>query len=213
MKNPLRNLLTPSEQRILLFLLTVLLMGNVLALLGWTAPVNSATDADSLRKAVKTDVPLRIDIRTASLEELVTLPGIGEKRAADIIAYRGGKPFKSVNQLLEVKGIGTKTYAKLLPDLLVFGDSTNVETKTEKSSRSSSSKAGKASSKPLGMVNINKAGLEELCTLSGIGEVKAKAIIEWRNTNGAFSSIEDITKVKGIGAKTLEKNRDRLRTD
>lgn len=213
MNNPLRNLLTPSEQRILLFLLTILLLGNGLALMGWNPPADKGSEADSLSKAVEHDVPLRLDIRTATAEELGTLTGIGEKRAADIIAFRLKTPFTSVNQLLQVKGIGAKTYAKLLPDLLVFGDSTNVELTGEKNTKTTKSKTDKETSKPLGMVNINKAGLEELCTLSGIGEVKAKAIIEWRNANGAFESIEDITKVKGIGAKTLEKNRDRLRTD
>ena len=210
MENPLRNLLTPSEQRILLFLLTVLLLGNVLSLMGWTPSAAEATDPDSLSKAVEKDAVLRLDIRTATADELCTLAGIGEKRAADIIAYRQKSPFTSVNQLLQVKGIGAKTYAKLLPDLLIFGDSTNVELLGEKSVKSAKTKKDKPDKASLKPVNINTAGLEELCSLSGIGEVKAKAIIEWRKANGTFESIADITKVKGIGAKTLEKNRDRL---
>jgi len=40
--------------------------------------------------------------------------------------------------------------------------------------------------------------------------VKAQAIIDWREENGSFETIEDIMKVKGIGAKTFEKNKDRL---
>ena len=53
-------------------------------------------------------------------------------------------------------------------------------------------------------ININTATAEELMALNGIGEKKAAAIIEYRNTYGAFASIEDLTKVSGIGAKTLE---------
>ncbi len=58
-----------------------------------------------------------------------------------------------------------------------------------------------------GLVNINTAGLEELKTLNGIGDVKAQAVIDYRNAHGPFSSAEQITEVKGIGEKTLEKIR------
>ncbi|MDK9865456.1 helix-hairpin-helix domain-containing protein [Staphylococcus equorum] len=53
--------------------------------------------------------------------------------------------------------------------------------------------------------NINSATEEELLTVPGIGPSKAKSIIEYREQNGAFESIEQLTEVKGIGAKTLEK--------
>ena len=51
----------------------------------------------------------------------------------------------------------------------------------------------------IGKVNINQASKEELMTLTGIGESKAKDIISYREKNGPFASIEDIKKVSGIG--------------
>ena len=58
-------------------------------------------------------------------------------------------------------------------------------------------------------VSLNHGTLEELMTLSGIGEAKAQKIISYRNQT-PFKSIEEITNVSGIGASTFEKNKDRL---
>ena len=54
-------------------------------------------------------------------------------------------------------------------------------------------------------VDINNANIKELSSLKGIGAVKSKSIIEYRK-NYCFKSAKELTKVKGIGNKTLEKN-------
>lgn len=59
-----------------------------------------------------------------------------------------------------------------------------------------------------GLVNINTAAKEQLCTLTGIGESKAQAIIEYRNAHGGFSEKEDIMKVTGIKQSGYEKIKD-----
>ena len=61
-----------------------------------------------------------------------------------------------------------------------------------------------------GKVSLNSATLEELTTLPGIGEGKAKAIIEYRDNNNGFKSIEEIKEVKGIGESLFEKIKDYL---
>ncbi len=73
---------------------------------------------------------------------------------------------------------------------------------------------GKASSavktKADGPININTASAEELDALPGIGPAMAKRIIEYRETEGAFTAIEDIKKVKGIGEAKFEKMKDKI---
>ncbi|MDR2647839.1 MAG: helix-hairpin-helix domain-containing protein [Oscillospiraceae bacterium] len=54
-------------------------------------------------------------------------------------------------------------------------------------------------------VNLNTATLEQLETLPGIGPVKAEAILAYRAQRGAFSSVEQLLDINGIGEKTLEK--------
>lgn len=75
------------------------------------------------------------------------------------------------------------------------------QTESKPSTSSSSSKVPK-------MVNINTASVSELASsLPGIGEVKAQAIVNYRNTNGPFRSVDELINVKGIGEATLEKLR------
>ena len=61
-----------------------------------------------------------------------------------------------------------------------------------------------------GKININQAGVEELVTLDQVGEKYAQRIVEYRQTNGPFKKPEDIMKIKGIGSKIWEANKDRI---
>jgi len=60
------------------------------------------------------------------------------------------------------------------------------------------------------LVNLNTATAKELMTLNGIGPSKAEAILSYRTENGNFQSIEDLTKVSGIGDKTFEKLKEAI---
>jgi competence protein ComEA len=60
-------------------------------------------------------------------------------------------------------------------------------------------------------VNINTASASEIsAALKGIGEKRAEAIVNYREQNGAFSTLDDLLAIKGIGEKVLEKNADRI---
>lgn len=61
-----------------------------------------------------------------------------------------------------------------------------------------------------GKINLNTADVSELQQLNGIGQKKAEAIIDYREQNGSFQTIEEITKVSGIGQQTFEKLKEHL---
>jgi competence protein ComEA len=63
-----------------------------------------------------------------------------------------------------------------------------------------------------GTVNVNTASLEELTLLPGIGESRAKALIETRKRLGGFKSVDDLLEVKGIGDASLERLRPHVTT-
>ena len=75
--------------------------------------------------------------------------------------------------------------------------------------KNSATKATKGISKD---ININTADKEQLILLPGIGPVIADAILAYRKDNGNFKSIDELTKVKGIGEKTLVKLKPFLQT-
>lgn len=61
------------------------------------------------------------------------------------------------------------------------------------------------------LVNLNTATAEELsAALEGVGAAKAELIVQYRDQNGKFTSVEQLLEVKGIGVATLEKNKSRI---
>ena len=80
-------------------------------------------------------------------------------------------------------------------------ESIKVETKTNNTKTNNTTKTNKK-------ISINKASVKELTSLSGIGEAKAKKIVDYREKNGPFKSIDDIKKVSGIGEGIFAKIKD-----
>ncbi|NOU57746.1 ComEA family DNA-binding protein [Brevibacillus borstelensis] len=80
------------------------------------------------------------------------------------------------------------------------------------SASASGSSSGSASPSAAGKgVNVNTATLEELMTLPGVGESRAKAILEYRTKKGGFRSPDELKQISGIGAKIYERMKDQIR--
>ena len=93
---------------------------------------------------------------------------------------------------------------------VVESGASGTENGEQESNNTSNESSKTETNQASGKVNINVASLEELMTISGIGESKAKAILEYRNTKGKFNSIEDIKNVSGIGDALYAKIKDSI---
>ena len=129
----------------------------------------------------------------------VKKPGVYElpinSRVNDAIKAAGGS--------LQSSDLSFVNQARLIKD----GEQIYIERKISNAiarTRSSSSSLN-------GILNLNRASAKELEKLPGIGPVLASRIIEYRKINGNFQSIDDLRKVQGIGASTLEKFKSKIR--
>ena len=103
--------------------------------------------------------------------------------------------------------VSVKTSDVITNDVDKVKEETTTEsvTKTPEEGSSPANEISSEQKKETTSVNINESSIEELTTISGIGESKAKAIIEYRTANGPFKSVEDIKNVSGIGDKLYDK--------
>lgn len=167
------------------------------------AEVTAVSKDSSTEKEVKEE-PLEQDLITVDVKGAVKSPGIYDlpvgSRVNDAVQKAGGltdqADSKSLNLAQEVSD-----------EALVY-----VPTKGEEASQQSGSGATSSTSKEK-KVNLNKASLEELKQVKGLGGKRAQDIIDHREANGKFKSVDELKKVSGIGTKTIEKLKDYVTVD
>lgn len=89
----------------------------------------------------------------------------------------------------------------------------NAASVSSNTGQSSTSGTSEVTSQKGNKVNLNTADLSELQTISGIGQKRAQDILDYREANGKFNSVDDLKNVSGVGAKTLEKLKEYVTVD
>lgn len=140
-------------------------------------------------------VKMYVDIKGA-----VKLPGMYEvtsdMRVLNVIDMAGG--------LKETADDSQVNFSQRIEDQMVIYIPVEGEELSETAIAGTNSNTANISKNEDGKVNLNQATKEELMTLSGVGEKKAEKIIEYREENGSFKTIEDLKNVNGFGEKSFE---------
>ena len=166
----------------------------------------AAVSKDSVsEKDVKKEEPLEQDLITVDVKGAVKAPGIYDlpvgSRVNDAVQKAGGLTEQADSKSLNLA-------QKVSDEALVY-----VPTKGEEVANQQTNSGAPSSTSKDKKVNINKAILEELKQVKGLGGKRAQDIIDHREANGKFKSVEELKKVSGIGAKTIEKLKDYVTVD
>ena len=169
----------------------------------------SAVSKDSssekeVKKEEKEESPEQ-DLITVDVKGAVKSPGIYDlpvgSRVHDAVQKAGGLTEEADSKSLNLA-------QKISDEALVY-----VPTKGEEAASQQAASGTTPSTSKDKKVNLNKASLEELKQVKGLGGKRAQDIIDHREANGKFRSVDELKKVSGIGAKTIEKLKDYVTVD
>ncbi|XP_072880140.1 endonuclease/exonuclease/phosphatase family domain-containing protein 1 [Hemitrygon akajei] len=151
----------------------------------------------------------RLNINTATEEELMTLPGVNRMVAQNIVEYReciGG--FKKVEDLALVSGIGAAKLEQVKLEICVassrsFGSTQHSPSSTRREPYSETLSSASR-------VNVNLATVAQLMSLRGISDEVARNIVSYRKERGPFETVDDLAKVTSVSHALLERVRPRI---
>ena len=165
----------------------------------------AAVSKDLLTEKEVKEEPLEQDLITVDVKGAVKSPGIYDlpvgSRVNDAVQKAGGLTEQADSKSLNLA-------QKVSDEALVY-----VPTKGEEAASQQTASGTASSTSKEKKINLNKASLEELKQVKGLGGKRAQDIIDHRETNGKFKSVDELKKVSGIGAKTIEKLKDYVTVD
>ena len=154
---------------------------------------------------VKKEEPVEQDLITVDVKGAVKAPGIYDlpvgSRVNDAVQKAGGLTEQADSKALNLA-------QKVSDEALLY-----VPTKGEEAVSQQTASGTVSSTSKEKKVNLNKASLEELKQVKGLGGKRAQDIIDHRESNGKFKSVDELKKVSGIGTKTIEKLKDYVTVD
>ncbi|ORO64598.1 helix-hairpin-helix domain-containing protein [Streptococcus oralis] len=169
------------------------------------AAVSKETSTEKEVKKEEKDESPEQDLITVDVKGAVKSPGIYDlpvgSRVHDAVQKAGGLTEEADSKSLNLA-------QKVSDEALVY-----VPTKGEEAASHQAASETTPSTSKDKKVNLNKASLEELKQVKGLGGKRAKDIIDHREANGKFKSVDELKKVSGIGAKTIEKLKDYVTVD
>ena len=169
------------------------------------AEVAAVSKDSSAEKEVTKEELVEQDLITVDVKGAVKSPGIYDlpvgSRVNDAVQKAGGLTEQADSKSLNLA-------QKVSDEALVY-----VPTKGEESASQQTASGAASSTIKENKVNLNKASLEELKQVKGLGGKRAQDIIDHREANGKFKSVDELKKVSGIGAKTIEKLKDYVTVD
>ena len=169
------------------------------------AAVSKDSSSEKEVKKEEKDESPEQDLITVDVKGAVKSPGIYDfpvgSRVHDAVQKAGGLTEDADSKSLNLA-------QKVSDEALVY-----VPTKGEEAASQQTASGTPPSTSKDKKVNLNKASLEELKKVKGLGGKRAQDIIDHRETNGKFKSVDELKKVSGIGAKTIEKLKDYVTVD
>ena len=165
----------------------------------------AAVSKDSSTEKEEKDESLEQDLITVDVKGAVKSPGIYDlpvgSRVNDAVQKAGGLTEQADSKSLNLA-------QKVSDEALVYVPAKGEEVASEETGSGAPSSTSKDKK-----VNLNKASMEELKQVKGLGGKRAQDIIDHRESNGKFKSVDELKKVSGIGAKTIEKLKDYVTVD
>ena len=169
------------------------------------AAVSKDSSSEKEVKKEEKDESPEQDLITVDVKGAVKSPGIYDlpvgSRVHDAVQKAGGLKEEADSKSLNLA-------QKVSDEALVY-----VPTKGEEAASQQAASGTTPSTSKEKKVNLNKASLEELKQVKGLGGKRAQDIIDHREANGKFKSVDELKKVSGIGAKTIEKLKDYVTVD